>query len=169
MITTAGGWAVIDRQGRFDGSEQGMNDVGWHARNQEIPLDSLAEQFFEPGLLARYLDEKLSFATTVPANVTDGIAIPPKVEIDMPDASRAAGKPFTVLVVVTDQGGGIDQVRLYHNGKLVQPGSLMQQREVEAKGQRVRAVAFQVKPVPGINSFRGFATGLWGIEGNRSA
>jgi len=165
VITTAGGWAVIDRQGRFDGSEQGMNDVGWHARNQEIPLDSLADQFFEPGLLARYLDEKLSFATTVPANVTDGIAIPPRVEIDMPDASRAAGKPFTVLVVVTDQGGGIDQVRLYHNGKLVQPGSLMQQREVEAKGQRVRAVAFQVKPVPGINSFRGVATGLWGIEG----
>ena len=165
VITTAGGWAVIDRQGRFDGSEQGMNDVGWHARNQEIPLDSLADQFFEPGLLARYLDEKLSFATTVPANVTDGIAMPPKVEIDMPDASRAAGKPFTVLVVVTDQGGGIDQVRLYHNGKLVQPGSLMQQREVEAKGQRVRAVAFQVKPVPGINSFRGVATGLVGYRG----
>lgn len=165
VITTAGGWAVIDRQGRFDGSEQGMNDVGWHARNQDIPLDSLADQFFEPGLLARYLDEQLSLTTKVPANVTEGIAIPPKVEIDMPDAARAAGKPFTVLVVVTDQGGGIDQVRLYHNGKLVQPGSLLQQREVEAKGQRVRAVAFQVKPVPGINSFRGVATALWGIEG----
>src|SRR5204862_1323911 len=41
----------------------------------------------------------------------------------------------------------------------------MQQREVEAKGKRVRAVAFQVKPVPGINTFRGVATGLWGIEG----
>src|SRR4030095_12763844 len=85
--------------------------------------------------------------------------------IDMPDASRAAGKPFTVLVVVTDQGGGIDQVRLYHNGKLVQPGSLLQQREVEAKGQRIRVAAFQVKPVPGINNFRGVATALWGIEG----
>lgn len=33
VITTATGWAVIDRQGRFDGSEQGMNDVGWHARD----------------------------------------------------------------------------------------------------------------------------------------
>lgn len=165
VITTASGWAVIDRQGRFDGSEQGMNDVGWHARDQEIPLDSLADQFFEPGLLARYLDEKLSFGTKVPANITDGIALPPKVEIDLPDASRAAGKPFTVLVVVTDRGGGIDQVRLYHNGKLVQPGSLLQQREVEAKGQRIRAVAFQIKPVPGINTFRGVATGLWGIEG----
>ena len=165
VITTATGWAVIDRQGRFDGSEQGMNDVGWHARDQEIPLESLAEQFFEPGLLARYLDEKLSFGTNVPANVTEGIAIPPKVEIDLPNGSRAAGKPFTVLVVVTDQGGGIDQVRLYHNGKSVQPGSLMQQREVEAKGQRIRVVAYQVKPVPGINTFRGVATGLWGIEG----
>ncbi len=165
VITTASGWAVIDRQGRFDGSEQGMNDVGWHARDQEIPLQSLADQFFEPGLLARYLEEKSSFATKVPANVTDGIALPPKVEIDLPDASRAAGNPFTVLVVVSDQGGGIDQVRLYHNGKSVQPGSLVQQREVEAKGQRIRVVAFQVKPVPGINTFRGVATGLWGIEG----
>jgi Caspase domain len=164
VITTASGWAVIDRQGRFDGSEQGMNDVGWHARDQEIPLESLSEQFFEPGLLARYLDKKKDLLVKVPANVTDGIALPPKVEIDLPEASREAGKPFPVVVVVTDQGGGIEAVRLYHNGKLVQPGSLMQQREVEAKGQRIRAVAFQVKPVPGINSFRAVATGLWGIE-----
>src|SRR4029453_4021329 len=113
----------------------------------------------------RYLDEKLSFGTNVPANVTEGIAIPPKVEIDMPDAARAAGKPFTVLVVVTDQGGGIDQVRLYHNGKLVQPGSLLQQREVEAKGQRIRVGGFQGNPGAGTNNFRGGATALWGIEG----
>jgi hypothetical protein len=165
VITTATGWAVIDRQGRFDGSEQGMNDVAWHARDQDILLERLSEQFFEPGLLARYLDEKKRQAVQVPANVTDGIAMPPKVEIDLPEASRAAGKPFPVVVVATDQGGGIEMVRLYHNGKLVQPGSLMQQREVEAKGQRLRAVAFQVKPVPGINTFRAAATGLWGIEG----
>jgi WD40 repeat protein len=164
VITTASGWAVIDRQGRFDGSEQGMNDVGWHARDQEIALESLSEQFFEPGLLARYLDKKKDLLVKVPANVTDGIALPPKVEIDLPEPSREAGKAFPVVVVVTDQGGGIEAVRLYHNGKLVQPGSLMQQREVEAKGQRIRAVAFQVKPVPGINSFRAVATGLWGIE-----
>lgn len=168
VITTATGWAVIDRQGRFDGSEQGMNDVGWHARDQDILLERLSEQFFEPGLLARYLDEKKRQAVAVPANVTDGIALPPKVEIDLPEPSREAGKPFPVVVVVTDQGGGIDAVRLYHNGKLVQPGSLMQQREVEAKGQRIRAVAFQVKPVPGINTFRAVASGLWGIEAQSS-
>jgi len=165
VITTASGWAVIDRQGRFDGSEQGMNDVGWHARDQDILLEHLVDQFFEPGLLARYLQEKSGFATKVPANVTEGIALPPKVEIDLPDASRTAGRPFPVIVVVTDQGGGIDAVRLYHNGKLVQPGSLMQQREVEAKGQRIRAVAFQIKPGSGINTFRAVASGLWGIEG----
>ncbi len=163
VITTATGWAVIDRQGRFDGSEQGMNDVSWHARDQDILLERLSEQFFEPGLLARYLDQK-KLLVKVPANVTDGIALPPKVEIDLPERSREAGKPFPVVVVATDQGGGIEAVRLYHNGKLVQPGSLMQQREVEAKGQRIRAVAFQVKPVPGINTFRAAATGLWGIE-----
>lgn len=165
VVTTAKGWAVIDRQGRFDGSEQGMNDVGWHAGGRDIVLESLAEQFFEPGLLARYLDENGQLAMKVPANVTEGIALPPKVEIDLPDASRVAGKPFVLIAVATDQGGGIDAIRLYHNGKLVQPGSLTQQREVETKGQRLRAAAFQVKPVPGPNTFRAVATGLWGIEG----
>lgn len=165
VVITATGWAVIDRQGRFDGSEQGMNDVGWHAGGRDILLESLAEQFFEPGLLARYFEKAEVAATKVPANVTEGIALPPKVEIDLPDKSRAAGKPFIVIVVATDQGGGIDAVRLYHNGKLVQPGSLTQQREVEAKGQRLRAAAFQVKPVPGPNTFRAVATGLWGVEG----
>lgn len=165
VVSTATGWAVIDRQGRFDGSEQGLNDVGWHAGGRDILLESLAEQFFEPGLLARYFDPAEGAAVKVPANVTDGIALPPKVEIDLPDTSREAGKPFLVIAVATDQGGGIDTIRLYHNGKLVQPGSLTQQREVEAKGQRLRAAAFQVKPVPGPNTFRAVATGLWGIEG----
>lgn len=165
VVTTAQGWAVIDRQGRFDGSEQGMNDVGWHAGGRDILLENLAEQFFEPGLLAQYLDSDSGLATKAPANIREGIALPPKVEIDLPDAPRTAGMPFIIIVIATDQGGGIDTVRLYHNGKLVQPGSLTQQREVEVKGQRVRAAAFQVKPVPGPNNFRAVATGLWGIEG----
>lgn len=165
VVSTTNGWAVIDNQGRFDGSEQGMKDVGWGVRGQDMTLGSFAERLFEPGLLATHLSGGDDFITRVSVDITQGMALPPKVEIDLPHSHREAGRPFNVIVIATDQGGGIDTLRLYHNGKLVQPGSFLQQRNVEADGKRLRVAAFQVNPVAGLNTFRAFATGVWPGEG----
>jgi len=164
-LSTETGWAVIDRQGRFDGSEQGMRDVGWSAGERELDLARFAQRFFEPGLLATFVQKGRQPVTEAPGSVVDGIALPPKVSIDLPDASRVAGQPFQLVVVAEDQGGGIEDVRLYHNGKLVVPGALLQQQDADTGKQRIRAAAFRVNPVPGVNTLRGVATGRWGIEG----
>jgi WD40 repeat protein len=164
-ISTETGWAVIDRQGRFDGSEQGMRDVGWSAGEREIDLEKFAQRFFEPGLLAAFARKGSAPLSDVPGRIEDGIELPPKVSIDLPDASREAGKPFQLVVVAEDQGGGIGEIRLYHNGKLVVPGALLQQQDVDTGRQRLRAAAFRVNPVPGVNTLRGVASGQWGIEG----
>lgn len=87
----------------------------------------------------------------------------------MPDVVRDATKPFPpVIVVAEDQGGGIDTVRLYHNGKLTDPGAFLQQHDVEEQGgkRHLRVTAFFVKPVPGLNTFKAVGTGQWDIEGH---
>lgn len=164
-LSTETGWAVIDRQGRFDGSDQGMRDVGWSAGDRELDLERFAQRFFEPGLLATFVQKGRQPVTEAPGSVEAGIALPPKVSIDLPDESRVAGQPFQLVVVAEDQGGGIDEVRLYHNGKLVVPGALVQQQDADTGKQRLRAAAFRVKPVAGVNTLRGVASGRWGIEG----
>lgn len=164
---TAHGWAAIDPNGRFDASEQGMGDVSWQAGSADLPLDRFATQFFEPGLLAYYLSPDSKPLAATPGTIKDGIALPPKIEIDMPDVVRDATKPFPpVTVVAEDQGGGIGTIRLYHNGKLADPGAFLQQQDVEEQGgkRRLRVTAFFVKPVPGLNTFRAVGTGQWDIE-----
>ena len=49
------------------------------------------------------------------------IKFPPKVKITSPvNNSKITTEQLTVTVDVTDQGGGIDEILLYHNGKLVE-------------------------------------------------
>lgn len=165
IILTSTGWAVVDRQGRFDGSEQGLNEIVWHARGEELGFDQFADQFFEPGLLATHVSAGQQFGSLAPGRLQDGMPLPPLVEIELPDQHRNANQPFQVIAIATSRGNSIETIRLYHNGKLVQPGSFLQQQDFVDGETEIRAAAFQVKPVAGINSFRAMATGLWGVEG----
>ncbi len=162
---TATGWAVIDRQGRFDGSEQGLVEVAWQAGGRDLSLDRFGRHFFEPGLLAEYLGMAHRTPAKVPGSIPEGMALPPGMEIDLPTGARDADRPLRLVVVATDQGGGIGTIDLYHNGKLVQPGARLQQQDVTQQGKHLRAVAFQVQPVPGVNTFTASGTGLWEIDG----
>lgn len=169
VVMTAGGWAAIDPHGRFDASEQGMGDVSWRAEDADLPLDRFSKRFFEPGLLAYYLSHDSTALRAIPGKIENGIPLPPEIEIDMPNVARDATKPFPpITVVAEDRGGGIDVIRLYHNGKLVDRGAFLQQQEVKEKGgdKRLRVTAFYVKPVPGLNTFKAVGTGLWDIEGH---
>ena len=53
IIATVSGWAVLDQQGRFDGSQQGVNDVAWVANQAQLPIDNFSQKYYEPGLLAK--------------------------------------------------------------------------------------------------------------------
>jgi len=58
-----------------------------------------------------------------------------------------------IIALAEDQGGGVGAINLYHNGKLVPPGALLQQQEQTANGRRILAAAFAISPTPGVNTF----------------
>ncbi|MBL8707447.1 MAG: PQQ-binding-like beta-propeller repeat protein, partial [Rhodospirillales bacterium] len=165
LVSTQSGWSAIDLDGRFDGSEGGLADVRWRVDQAAVPLDQLARRYFEPGLLAAYLGDATPDLAATPGAVTAGMPAPPKVEIDLPEPPTKAGEPYTVIVVATDQGGGIGGVRLYHNGKIVDPGAFVQQQEAVKDKTRIRAAAFRITPVGGLNSLRAAASAQWDVEG----
>jgi WD40 repeat protein len=62
LISTTAGWAVIDGEGRFDGSLQAVRDIAWSGDEGEIEIDRMSERFEQAGLLAMMIDPNIQKA-----------------------------------------------------------------------------------------------------------
>jgi hypothetical protein len=166
LVTTPQGWAVLDFEGRFDGNQGGVAAVAWEAKEATFGLASLAEAYFEPGVLSKLVSAKAGGATdTLPA-VERGVKPPPAVTlVTAPESAARAGAAQLVVVLAEDRGGGVEAARLFHNGKVVDPGALVQSREVRIGDHALVASAFLTTPTPGVNTFLGTAKNTAGAQG----
>lgn len=162
------GWALIDRQGRFDGSTSGLRGIAWAVKKSNFPISSLTQAFADPGMLSAVLDKDKRALREVPGNPVEKFPLPPKSEIEPISTDLAGDKPYQLLVIATDQGGGIKDVRLYHNGKIVDIGAILEQKDAEIDGKHVRVVGYNVWPVPGPNVFQAVATGFYDNPGEQA-
>ena len=116
-------WILFSPKGCFDCSPGAEELAGWHVNQgpdkgaKFYPLSQFYEQYYTPNLGARVLaGEEISSGV----DIKKDFKLPPLVEITTPkNNSKLNNKELTVNVKVTDQGGGIDEIRLYLNGKLV--------------------------------------------------
>ncbi|WP_162917535.1 caspase family protein [Dongia deserti] len=159
------GWAMVDRQGRFDGTADGLKGLSWDVKKLNFPVSSMRQAFLDPGLLAAALKKSARAPREVPKDLQDAFPIPPTVEIEVVPGEKAAGKPYQLIVIAEDQGGGIKDVRLYHNGKIVSVGAVLEQKDAESKGRHIRVVGYNVWPVAGVNTFQAVGTGVYDNEG----
>jgi Caspase domain len=159
------GWAMVDRQGRFDGTADGLKGLSWDVKKLNFPVATMRQAFLDPGLLAAALKKSARAPREVPQDLQEAFPIPPKVEIEAVPGERAAGKPYQLIVIAEDQGGGIKDVRLYHNGKIVSVGAVLEQKDAEADGRHIRVVGYNVWPTAGSNTFQAVATGVYDNEG----
>jgi len=120
-------WIVYTPDGRFDGTPGGMKLLYFVKGIDIIPLESMFEQYYTPKLLAKVMEGEILPA---PAVTIDNLTLPPLVKIISPNTDVRGFIPVNnmlesekqtvdVTVEVTDQGGGIDEIVLFHNGKLV--------------------------------------------------
>lgn len=168
VFISAQGWALIDRQGRFDGSSSGLRGIEWAVKKSNFPITSLTQAFADPGMLSAVLKNDDRDLRAVPGNPVENFPMPPKVEIESLSTERVGDKPYQLLVIAEDQGGGIKDVRLYHNGKIVDVGAILEQKDAEADGKRVRVIGYNVWPVPGPNVFQAIATGAYDNAGEQA-
>ena len=124
-------WIAVTPDGKFDGTEKGMELLYYVQGMDIIPLSSLYEQYYTPNLLTRVMAGE-EFGE--PEIKIDDIKLPPLVKITSPTTDgdlrglkrrktggfKTSNKEIQVTVKATDQGGGIDEIRLYVNGKLAQ-------------------------------------------------
>lgn len=162
------GWALVDRQGRFDGSSSGLRSIAWAVKKSNFPISSLTQAFADPGMLSAVLDKDKRDLREVPGNPVEKFPLPPTSEIEPISTDLAGNKPYQLMVVATDQGGGIKDVRLYHNGKIVDVGAILEQKDAEVAGKHIRVVGYNVWPVPGPNVFQAVATGSYDNPGEQA-
>jgi len=151
--------------GYYDASEGGDELIGWHVNNGSdraasfYPVSRFFERFYRPEVVVRVVNGAEADAAVVaslgekaaPDIETAGIRPPPEAAIVSPLPGRQFDSDVQeIKVLAEDQGGGIAEVRLYQNGKILP-------REAAAKVAKdgsTETHLFRVKLVEGENRFK---------------
>ena len=146
---TDGAWIVITPEGYFNASPDGAKYLNVRVGDTVYSVDNFYEKFFNPVYVASVLQGKKMEAA---GDIRKGVLSPPDVLITSP----APGREFTtdtlmVTVAAKDTGGGIDEIRLYHNGKAIGEDARAV-KIVSRGGEAIRE--YTVSLVDGINTFR---------------
>ena len=165
MISTLKGWAVLDQQGRFDGSQQGVDDVSWVAA-ANLPIDNFSEKYYEPGLLAKVFAERPVYVADAAAPLSAGVFPTPKSTLALSAGPYKAGQEIEITVTATDRGGGIAAQHLFHNGKLVPPDRLVSDTLDQPKDPKLRTSVYRSVLLAGANGFEAVSTSKQGVDGD---
>jgi hypothetical protein len=114
-------WAVVTPDGYFDASLGAMNLLYYVQELDVIPLEAYFEKSYIPSLFKsiKGSEGSESFKPTK-RDIFTNVMLPPTVKLSSPNESKISKNPEeTVSITISDEGGGIDELRLYQNGKLV--------------------------------------------------
>lgn len=146
-------WVLISADGRYDGNDGGMRKVKYVAGLEVIPLDGLFERFYSPRLarqlLARGAEGEKERSAAAVAQLE--IRPPPRVRIVSPaNGAELQSDQLEVKVEAQDQGAGVEEIRLYVDGKLL---------EGDGRGLKKAGVSrtFTVSLAPGTTELKAIA------------
>jgi len=144
-----GEWIVITPEGYFNASAKGAKHLNVRVGMNVYSIDQFYEKFFNPVYVASVLQGQKADGV---ADIRKGILSPPEVRIVSPKPDDRFNTDATIIkVAARDTGGGIDEIRLYHNGKALDD-NCRGLKLVSRGGETVRD--FQVTLVDGANIFR---------------
>ena len=147
-----GEWIVLTPEGYFNASPNGAKQLNVKVGNKLYSIDNFYEKFFNPVYVASVLQGKKVEAV---ADIRKGILPPPDVKITSPEQNKEfSTDTVTITVSAKDTGGGIDEIRLYHNGKAI--GEDTRAVKIVPKGNEA-VKTYTVALVDGQNTFRATA------------
>ncbi|MGB4935721.1 MAG: caspase family protein [Ferruginibacter sp.] len=164
MFEKSADWVLLTGDGRFDATENALKKMYFTRGKEIIPLESLYEKYYVPGLL------KQIWGNTLPNNVPDigDIKSPPVIKISLQTAERnleVADEVKTIdvdkeQVTIKVEADGLKdvvaEIRLYQNGKLVHTTRNLTVED-ESKGEKTMTKNFSVTLNTGDNNFKAIA------------
>jgi hypothetical protein len=158
-----GEWIAITPEGYFNSSTNGAKYINVRIGSQVYSIDNFYEKFYNPAYVAAVLQG----TETLPvADIRAGVALPPQVRIVSPETnSELKSELVEITVSAKDMGGGIDEIRLYHNGKAI--GEETRGIKLTPK-TGASTKSYTVTLVDGINTFRAIGFSRDRTESNPS-
>ena len=125
LIAMRSGWAVVSPDGFFDGTLDGgledrLDAIQWIVEDRSLSIDGFMEKYYKPALLGRLLAKQPIEKPKTLEVISDGFILPPTMKITIQDLSgkkSTQAKKVIVKIEATGQGGGISEIKLYHNSK----------------------------------------------------
>jgi hypothetical protein len=126
-------WLVITPEGYYNASENGAQYLNVIAGENRYGVDKFYDVFYRPDIVsAKLRGEDIKDLITI--TMQDAIKEPPPtVEIARPVGTGASTK---VCYQIKSAGGGIGEVRLFHNGKLIQSDGYYRDAAKSASGDQ---------------------------------
>ncbi len=116
---TDGEWLTITKEGYYNSSEKGAQYLSVVVGENTYGVDKFYDVFYRPDIVAAKLrGEDISGLVTI--TMRDAIKSPPPVVEFTSGISDNDRPKVKVCYQVKSTGGGIGEVRLFHNGKLIQ-------------------------------------------------
>jgi WD40 repeat protein len=141
-------WFIKTPEGYFDASGGAYSSISFVKGTELYSIDQFFNEFYRPGLYVEAIFGKTGFR----GNVLNSIEAspPPSVEIISPEENSAMESDMaTFLVKVTNNGGGVKELKILHNGKR-EPADDANLRHMKKEGQ-YDMKTFDISLVPGEN------------------
>lgn len=141
-------WLVRTPSGHFDATQEIRKYLYYIKGNESFSIDRFFDRFYTPGLIQKALKNN---------SVGDGSVIqdlklfpPPHIEIETELETKNGQKEINLKLAITDQGGGIDEIKVTLNGKRI---PLEDQRGLERSPEKGNKLFkfMSIMSVPGVN------------------
>ncbi len=151
-------WMAINKEGYFNATDGATRSIAFVKGMESYAAEQFFDQYYQPDLLNKTFlnqDDKLNINQKIEQFP------PPEIEILAPHkAEKVRSNKVDVLASVQDAGGGINMLKVVHNGKTV----LLEQAEVNNKRATIN---HPVDLVPGNNTIEVSAFSTGGIESQK--
>ncbi len=161
-------WAFIHPSGRFEATQGFQEQMYFVQGSTKIPLAAYSESYHTPGLVGQILTGE---TIAVPIIQLKDLTEPPKVFVTLVGSTRnlfvedapekVTGEQATLRITAQSEQSKISEIRLYHNGKLVESRTRNLTVEDDIPdvdvGHAGRSENVTVILLPGENTFRAVA------------
>ncbi len=130
-----GEWIVITSEGYYNASEKGAQYLTANLGQKEYSVESFYDVFYRPDIVRAALEgEDTRGLVTITMN--DAVKNPPPTVDFTQSFSESTREKLKICYQVRSAGGGIGEVRLFHNGKLIQSDGYYREMAGSAAGKR---------------------------------
>lgn len=114
-----GEWIVITSEGYYNGSEKGARYLTIGGGDSGYPVELFSDVFYRPDIVMATLKGE-DTRSLVTMTMSEAAHNPPPAVDFAPTPGTTDQEKITVCYQAKSTGGGIGEVRLFHNGKLIQ-------------------------------------------------